>query len=116
VVPPARTVAAKPTRRNNRGIYYKPSLPPSCVHRTGRGMISMGAVTYTTDIDLLLTETEAATLLNISTRTLQAWRIRTCGPAYIRAGRAIRYRKRDLLAWMEANTVRRGESLADRRP
>jgi len=77
-------------------------------------MIPMRSAAYTTDIDLLLTETEAATLLNVSTRTLQAWRIRKCGPAYIRAGRAIRYRRRDLLAWMDANTIRRGESVAQR--
>jgi hypothetical protein len=79
-------------------------------------MIQMRSAPYTTDIDLLLMETEAANLLNVSTRTLQAWRVRQCGPAYIRAGRAIRYRRRDLLAWMDANTVRRGESFVERRP
>ena len=58
------------------------------------------------DIDALLAEVYAADLLGLSTRTLQAWRSRYQGPAFIRAGRAIRYRRRDLLAWIEDNTIR----------
>jgi Helix-turn-helix domain len=58
-----------------------------------------------TDPDALLGETHAAQLLNLSTRTLQAWRLTSRGPAFVRAGRAVRYRRRDLLAWIDANTV-----------
>jgi hypothetical protein len=57
------------------------------------------------DIDALLVEVRAAELLGLSTRTLQAWRCSCRGPAFVRAGRAIRYRRRDLIAWVEANTV-----------
>lgn len=57
------------------------------------------------DPDALLTELEAATRLHLSTRTLQAWRVRRCGPPFVQAGRAVRYRLRDLLAWIDANTV-----------
>jgi len=57
------------------------------------------------DIDALLAEVYAAELLGLSSRTLQAWRIKGIGPAFVRAGRAIRYRRRDLIAWMDANTV-----------
>jgi hypothetical protein len=57
------------------------------------------------DHDALLTEVHAADILKLSIRTLQAWRARRTGPSYVRAGRAIRYRKRDLLAWMDANTI-----------
>ena len=57
------------------------------------------------DYDALLTEVQAADLLKLSVRTLQAWRTRAFGPAFVRAGRAIRYRRRDLFAWMDANTV-----------
>jgi hypothetical protein len=56
--------------------------------------------------DALFTEVQAADALNLSIRTLQAWRSKCCGPAYIRAGRAVRYHGRDLLAWIELNTVR----------
>jgi excisionase family DNA binding protein len=58
----------------------------------------------TTD-DALLTEVEAADLLKLSTRTLQSWRIKTEGPPFVRVGRAIRYRLRDVVTWIEARTV-----------
>jgi hypothetical protein len=59
----------------------------------------------TIDIDALLTESEAADFLKLSARTLQAWRIRIAGPAFVQVGRAVRYRRRDLIAWIDANTV-----------
>jgi Helix-turn-helix domain len=57
------------------------------------------------DVDALLAEVYAAELLGLSSRTLQAWRTKGVGPAFVRAGRAIRYRRRDLLIWIDANTV-----------
>jgi predicted DNA-binding transcriptional regulator AlpA len=65
-------------------------------------------------LDALLTELEAAELLGLSTRTLQSWRMQETGPAYVRAGRAIRYRRRDLLTWIDSNTVR-GTGTTDQR-
>ena len=59
----------------------------------------------TIDVDALLTEAEAADFLKLSVRTLQAWRLRVAGPAFVRVGRAIRYRRRDLIRWIEANTI-----------
>jgi predicted DNA-binding transcriptional regulator AlpA len=58
-----------------------------------------------TDPDTLLTEVQTAEFLNISVRTLQAWRIKLAGPRFVRVGRAIRYRRKDLTAWIDANTV-----------
>jgi hypothetical protein len=55
--------------------------------------------------DPLLTEVQAADFLGLSIRTLQAWRTKVCGPAFVRAGRAVRYRRSDLMRWIEANTV-----------
>ena len=54
----------------------------------------------------LLTEVEAADALRLSTRTLQAWRIKKVGPQFIRAGRAVRYRETDLADWIEASVIR----------
>ena len=53
----------------------------------------------------LLNEVQAAKVLNLSTRTLQAWRTKGSGPAFVRAGRAIRYRISDIAAWVEDNVV-----------
>jgi hypothetical protein len=57
------------------------------------------------DPDALLREQDAADLLSISIRTLQSWRIRNFGPLIVQVGRAVRYRRRDLIAWIDANTV-----------
>jgi predicted DNA-binding transcriptional regulator AlpA len=54
--------------------------------------------------DLLLTESQAARLLGISVRTLQAWRVRGggSGPRYVRiSSRCVRYRVPDLEEWIE---------------
>lgn len=66
--------------------------------------MTMHAAANRTDHDGLLTEPQAADFLNLSVRTLQAWRIKFAGPDFVRAGRAIRYRRSDLVAWIEANT------------
>lgn len=59
--------------------------------------------------DTLLTEKEVARLLGVSTYLLQRWRCYGGGPNYIRVGgrggRAIRYRRSDITAYLEKNTV-----------
>ena len=57
------------------------------------------------DHDGLLNERQAAALLSLSIRTLQSWRLRGGGPKFIRAGRAVRYRRRDLTEWIDRRTV-----------
>jgi hypothetical protein len=46
----------------------------------------MQAAIYGTDPDSLVTEVQTAELLNISIRTLQAWRIKLAGPRFVRVG------------------------------
>jgi len=67
-----------------------------------------------TDNDGLLTEAQAADYLKLSIRTLQAWRIRGVGPAFVRAGRSVRYRRYDLLVWIKQQTVQSAQSMAAR--
>ena len=56
------------------------------------------------ELDNLLPETEAARVLGFSVRTLQGWRVKGGGPRFVKVGRrAVRYRRRDLIAWTEAN-------------
>lgn len=61
--------------------------------------------TLSPDTEQLVTEAEAAELLSLSVRTLQAWRYGGSGPRYCRLGRQIRYRRAVLLAWVEAQTA-----------
>lgn len=53
-----------------------------------------------------LTRREAAEFLNIAKSTLDAWATRGGGPAYIKMGRAVRYRPADLLEWAESRLTR----------
>lgn len=55
--------------------------------------------------ETLLSEVQASDLLFISVRTLQTWRCKGLGPAFVRAGRAIRYQRGDLLSWIYAHRV-----------
>jgi hypothetical protein len=45
----------------------------------------------------LLNQSEAAKLLNLSTRTMERFRLQGNGPRFIKCGRSVRYRL-DLLA------------------
>lgn len=55
------------------------------------------------DRNALLTERQAADLLNLSPRTLAAWRLRGRGPSFLRIGKTcVRYRLRDLDKWVES--------------
>ena len=58
----------------------------------------------TRDDESLLNESEAAKLLAVSARTLQAWRTKNAGPPFVRLGRAIRYRLKDLIEWVRSKT------------
>ena len=49
----------------------------------------------------IVTEVQAAEILQVSTRTLQSWRYRGEGPPYFRMGRLVRYRLSDLAEWLD---------------
>jgi predicted DNA-binding transcriptional regulator AlpA len=53
----------------------------------------------------LLDERQAADFLNINHRTLQAWRLRGGGPRFVKVGRLVRYRTRDLNDWIDGRAV-----------
>lgn len=50
------------------------------------------------------TEREAAAYLNVSPRTLQAWRLRGGGPAFVKLGNAVRYDRTALDRFIESST------------
>ena len=58
------------------------------------------------DLDRLMDEREAADLLCYTVRALQNWRHRDGGPRFVKvSGRSIRYRRRDLLDWIDGKTI-----------
>ena len=58
----------------------------------------------------LLNERDAADLLGLRPPTLRAWRFQRRGPAFVRLGRTVRYRRADLLAFLDDATVTPGAS------
>jgi len=55
--------------------------------------------------DPLIDEVAGARILNCKVKTLQAWRSRGGGPRYVKVGSLVRYRKSDILEWIERRTV-----------
>lgn len=49
----------------------------------------------------LLDGDQAAAFLGLQRRTLENWRWRGEGPPFLRVGRAIRYSRKDLAAWLD---------------
>jgi hypothetical protein len=68
-------------------------------------MTAVLATAITADIDAALNENQAAEFLGLSVRTLQSWRVRGFGPRYTKIGRAVRYQRRELVAFQQAHTV-----------
>ncbi|MEA1606890.1 helix-turn-helix transcriptional regulator [Pseudomonas spirodelae] len=58
----------------------------------------------------LLTTGQVADFLGMSPRTLAGWRARRWGgPAWVKCGSRVRYRKADVMAWLEAGKRQGGE-------
>ncbi|MDF9874808.1 helix-turn-helix transcriptional regulator [Cellulosimicrobium cellulans] len=60
----------------------------------------------------LMTELEAGEYLGVPSRTLRNWRYLGTGPAFVKVGRAVRYRMTDLEAYVEAQTFTRTDARA----
>ena len=64
----------------------------------------------------VLTTEEAAMLLGLSTSTLNKWRVYGKGPKFLKLGRAVRYRKHDLNAFLVARTRQSTKALKGTAP
>jgi len=53
----------------------------------------------------LLTPDELSSELGVAKRTLDQWRCYGRGPAFVRVGKRIRYRRQDLDAWLAEQVV-----------
>jgi hypothetical protein len=63
------------------------------------------ALPITTDLDAALNETQTAEFLGVSTRTLQAWRVRGGGANFLQTGRAVCSQRGELIAFQRQRTV-----------
>jgi predicted DNA-binding transcriptional regulator AlpA len=65
-------------------------------------------------VDRVVNQKEAATLLGVSTRTLERHRVTGTGPRFTKLGRLVRYRQQDLADFVDRNlhTSTSEESLA----
>ncbi|NDB67509.1 MAG: DNA-binding protein [Methylocystaceae bacterium] len=52
--------------------------------------------------DILLTTEQAADLLRVKPATLKMWRINGAGPAFVKVGRLVRYRRATIENWLSA--------------
>ena len=60
--------------------------------------------------DELIRTEDVARLLGLTEGTMANQRSRGEGPPFIRIGRAVRYSRRAVTAWIEANTVTPGDA------
>jgi hypothetical protein len=58
------------------------------------------------ELEPLLTENEAAKVLNLKPGTLRNWRCRNRGPDYVHAGEAVRYAPSALRDYVQIRTRR----------
>lgn len=67
-----------------------------------------------TDPDALLFQAEVAYLTGLSTRTLEAARQTSSGIPFVKLGaRSVRYRRRDVIDWIEARRCRSTRSTVE---
>lgn len=84
-----------------------PSASPPRKPRTRRTPARPGqAPLHSADIERPLTVDEAAEVLSVSVKTLEAWRRLGKGPAFVKLGRSVRYTMRSLDEFTRDRTVR----------
>jgi hypothetical protein len=66
------------------------------------------------DAFALLSPADLASLLGVDERTLAVWRAANKGPACVRLGRAIFYRREDVAAWKDASAAKSDKATAAR--
>ena len=56
------------------------------------------------EMDEFLSSDYMAEWLLLTVNTLEKWRVRGEGPPFVKVGGRVRYRRSDVLAWIEENT------------
>lgn len=67
------------------------------------------------DFNSLLNEYDVARITGLSVASVRRWRLLRQGPKYLKIGSAVRYKREDVLAWLESRpTGGEREGLHDR--
>jgi predicted DNA-binding transcriptional regulator AlpA len=53
-------------------------------------------------LETLLNEHDVARVTGLSVASVRRWRLLRQGPKYLKIGSAVRYRREDVLAWLES--------------
>jgi hypothetical protein len=53
----------------------------------------------------LLTEDELAVMLDLKLETIRAWRSEKIGPAWVKLGKGVYYRFKDITEWIDKSVV-----------
>lgn len=61
--------------------------------------------------DPMLTTNQTSALTGIAKGTLEYWRWEKRGPSFLKLGRAVRYRKSEVIAWMNSGAVQTTEAV-----
>ncbi len=59
-----------------------------------------------------LTTRQAAYVLGLSSKTLENWRVKGCGPMFVRFGRSVRYRYAELRRWAAKHSLNSTSAVA----
>lgn len=71
-----------------------------------------GVISTVTTVPVLWTQRETADYLGVSEKSLERWRWAGEGPAYVKAGRRVRYRAADVVAYLDASRTPGGQGAA----
>lgn len=66
----------------------------------------MNKLTSTPILVPLLSEERAAILLDLKRQTLAKWRVEGAGPPFVKAGRSVRYKQSDIVAFIETRAFK----------
>ena len=70
------------------------------------GGLASAAIAASSDPSRLVEDVEASDILGgVKKQTLSVWRLRGCGPPFIKIGRLVRYRVSDLMDYIESRRV-----------
>jgi excisionase family DNA binding protein len=61
---------------------------------------------HSSELEFLLDQEQVAKLLGVATKTMEAWRYRGGHIPFVRVGRLVRYRRKDVESWISSNVCR----------